>query len=64
MGGLGSNKGAILGGFIIGILESMTAGYIHSGLKDAVALIILLLILFFRPAGIFISKTMMQLRKF
>ncbi|MFZ3136808.1 MAG: branched-chain amino acid ABC transporter permease [Thermodesulfovibrionales bacterium] len=64
MGGLGTNRGAVLGGFIIGILESMTAGYIHSGLKDAVALIILLLILFFKPAGIFVSKTMHQLRKF
>jgi len=64
MGGLGSNRGAVIGGFIIGILESMTAGYIHSGLKDAIALIILLLILFFRPAGIFVSKTMLQLRKF
>ncbi|MEW6586760.1 MAG: branched-chain amino acid ABC transporter permease [Nitrospirota bacterium] len=64
MGGLGSNRGAVLGGFIIGILESMTAGYVHSGLKDAVALIILLLILFFKPAGLFVSKTMLQLRKF
>lgn len=64
MGGLGSNRGAVLGGFIIGILESMTAGYIHSGVKDAVALIIMLLILFFKPAGIFVSKTILQLRKF
>jgi branched-chain amino acid transport system permease protein len=64
MGGLGTNRGAVIGGFIIGILESMTAGYIHSGLKDAVALIILLLILFFKPAGIFVSKAMHQLRKF
>jgi branched-chain amino acid transport system permease protein len=64
MGGLGSNRGAVLGGFIIGILESMTAGYIHSGLKDAVALIILLLILFLKPAGLFVSKAMLQLRKY
>ena len=64
MGGLGSNRGAVLGGFIIGILESMTAGYIHSGLKDAVALVILLLILFFKPAGLFVSKAMLQLRKY
>lgn len=64
MGGLGSNRGAVIGGFIIGILESMTAGYVHSGLKDAVALVIMLLILFFKPAGIFVSKTMIQLRKF
>jgi len=64
MGGLGSNRGAVLGGFIIGILESMTAGYIHSGSKDAVALVILLLILFIKPSGIFVSKAMMQLRKY
>lgn len=64
MGGLGSNRGAVIGGFLIGILESMIAGYLHSGLKDAVALIILLLILFFKPAGIFVSKSMMELRKF
>jgi branched-chain amino acid transport system permease protein len=35
MGGLGTNRGAVIGGFIIGILESMTAGYLHSGMKDA-----------------------------
>jgi branched-chain amino acid transport system permease protein len=64
MGGLGSNRGAVLGGFIIGVLESMTAGYVHSGSKDAVALVILLLILFFKPAGIFVSKTMLQMRKY
>ena len=64
MGGLGSNRGAVIGGFMIGVLESMTAGYIHSGSKDAVALIILLLILFFKPAGIFVSKTVLQLRKY
>ena len=64
MGGLGSNRGAVLGGFIIGVLESMTAGYIHSGSKDAVALVILLLILFLKPSGIFVSKAMMQLRKY
>jgi len=64
MGGLGSNRGAVLGGFLIGVLESMTAGYIHSGSKDAVALVILLLILFLKPSGLFVSKTMLQLRKF
>jgi branched-chain amino acid transport system permease protein len=64
MGGLGSNRGAVLGGFIIGVLESMTAGYLHSGLKDAVALVILLMLLFLRPAGLFVSKTMLELRKF
>ncbi|MFQ3573020.1 MAG: branched-chain amino acid ABC transporter permease [Thermodesulfovibrionales bacterium] len=64
MGGLGRGRGSVLGGFIIGVLESMTAGYLHSGAKDAVALIILLVILFFRPAGIFGSKTVADLRRF
>ncbi|MGO9377271.1 MAG: branched-chain amino acid ABC transporter permease [Dissulfurispiraceae bacterium] len=64
MGGLGRGRGAIIGGFSIGILESMTAGYIHSGLKDAVALIILLFVLFLKPAGILGSSTAARLRKF
>ncbi|MCL4476916.1 MAG: branched-chain amino acid ABC transporter permease [Nitrospirae bacterium] len=64
MGGLGRGRGAVIGGFVLGILESMTAGYIHSGLKDAVALVIMLAILFFKPAGIFGSATMARLRKF
>lgn len=64
MGGLGRGRGSVLGGFIIGILESMTAGYIHSGLKDAVALVIMLAVLFFRPAGLFGSKELLRLRKF
>ncbi len=64
LGGLGSSRGAVIGGFTIGVLESMTAGYIHSGLKDAVALVILLLVLFYKPAGIFGSSSVTQLRKF
>ena len=64
MGGLGRGRGSVLGGFLIGILESMTAGYIHSGLKDAVALLIMLAVLFFRPAGLFGSKTALRMRKF
>ncbi len=64
MGGLGRGRGAVIGGFVLGILESLTAGYIHSGLKDAVALIIMLFILFFKPAGIFGSAQIARLRKF
>lgn len=64
LGGLGRSRGAVIGGFTIGILESMTAGYIHSGIKDAVALVILLIVLFYKPAGIFGSSTAAQLRKF
>lgn len=64
MGGLGRGRGAVIGGFILGILEALTAGYIHSGIKDAVALIIMLFILFFRPAGILGSTQVARLRKF
>lgn len=52
LGGLGSGMGAVIAGFIIGIMESMGAGFISSGYKDAIALILLLLVLFFRPTGL------------
>lgn len=52
LGGLGSNPGAILGGLVIGVAESLSSGYVSSGYKDAVAFLILLLMLYFRPAGI------------
>ncbi len=52
LGGWGKNSGAILGGFILGIAESVSVAFIPSGYKDAVAFIILLLILHFRPKGI------------
>lgn len=64
MGGLGRGRGAVVGGFTLGVLESLTAGYIHSGLKDAVALLIMLFILFLKPAGIFGKAEIMRLRKF
>lgn len=64
MGGLGRSRGAVAGGFSLGILESLTAGYIHSGFKDAVALLIMLFILFVRPAGIFGRAEVARLRKF
>lgn len=63
LGGLGSNWGVMAGGFLLGILESMIAGYIHSGLKDAIALFLLLLMLLFRPAGLFQSAKTLNLRK-
>ena len=52
LGGWGKNSGAILGGFILGIVESISVAFIPSGYKDAVAFVILLLILYFRPKGI------------
>lgn len=52
LGGWGKNSGAILGGFLLGILESLSIAFIPSGYKDGVAFAILLLILYFRPKGI------------
>ncbi len=53
LGGLGSPIAAVGGGLILGVLESLTAGYINPTYKDAVALVVLLLVLFVRPQGLF-----------
>ncbi len=52
LGGWGKNSGAILGGFVLGIVESLSLAFIPSGYKDGVAFFTLLLILYFRPKGI------------
>jgi len=52
IGGLGSIPGAIIGGFSLGIFESLGAGLISSDFKDAIAFVILLAVLFIRPSGI------------
>lgn len=64
LGGLGVGYGAVVAGLVIGILESLTAGLIHSGFKDAVALMILLFILCFKPSGIFGSEEVSKIKKF
>ncbi len=53
VGGLGKPMGAIAGGLIVGIAEAMTAGYISSAYKDAVAFIIIIAVLMLLPNGIF-----------
>ncbi len=52
LGGYGNFAGAILGGFMLGLLESLGAGLVSSQYKDAIAFLVLLLVLFFRPTGI------------
>jgi len=56
MGGLGSFWGGIFGGIILGVSESFFASIFPSGYKDAMAFLIILLILFFRPQGILGKK--------
>ncbi len=64
LGGLGSAPGAIVAGFIIGILESMGAGLVSSGYKDAIALLVLLIVLWVKPSGLFGSAEENSLKKF
>lgn len=53
LGGLGNPFGAAAGGLILGVLESLGAGYLSSAYKNAFTFIILLLFLFVRPTGLF-----------
>jgi len=52
LGGLGNPVGAVVGGLILGLTESLTAGYVSSVYKDAVSLVLLLAILLSRPQGL------------
>jgi len=53
VGGLGNVGGALAAGLLLGVLEVLTAGYLASGLKEAVAFSVLVLVLWTRPAGLF-----------
>ncbi len=53
LGGLGSAFGAVAGGLLVGILEAMIAGYVSSAYKDAVPFVLIIVILLFRPQGLF-----------
>ena len=64
LGGLGNGVGAVVAGLLIGILESLGAGLISSGYKDAIALLVLLLVLFVKPSGIFGVSEASKLKEF
>lgn len=52
LGGIGNIPGAMLGGFMLGLLESLCSAYISSEYKDLFAFIILILVLIVRPTGL------------
>lgn len=53
LGGIGNVPGAVIGGLVIGIIESFVAGSQFSNYRDAIAFVILIVILLFRPSGLF-----------
>lgn len=52
VGGWGSSSGAIVGGLTVGIAESLASGFLPGGYRSAVAYVLLIIILYFRPSGI------------
>ena len=52
LGGIGNIPGAVIGGLLIGVIEAFVGGSSFSSYRDAIAFVILVLILLFRPAGL------------
>ena len=57
LGGMGNPKGALVGGLLLGLMEALTAGYLSSHYKDAVAFVVILALLSLKPQGLFGTKT-------
>tara|TARA_B100000780_G_scaffold106197_1_gene74337 strand:+ start:2631 stop:3503 length:873 start_codon:yes stop_codon:yes gene_type:complete len=56
LGGLGNIVGATLGGFILAVVEELGAGYISSGYRDAMSFLLIIIVLVYRPTGLFAQK--------
>ncbi len=56
LGGIGVLHGSLIGGLVVGLLETFVAGYISAGYKDAIAFIIMIMVLIIRPTGLFGKK--------
>lgn len=52
LGGLGSIPGAIVGGLVLGVSESLATGFISSAYKDVIAFLVMIIVLLFRPEGL------------
>jgi branched-chain amino acid transport system permease protein len=56
IGGFNNSRGALLGGVIVGVCENLAAAYISAAYKDAVALILFMLVILFKPQGLLGKK--------
>jgi branched-chain amino acid transport system permease protein len=52
LGGIGNVRGAMLGGLVLGVVESLAITFINPAFKDAIAFVVLILVLTFRPGGL------------
>ena len=60
MGGYGNLYGAIVGGVLLGLIETLTASYLSSAYKDMIAYALLLIFLFVKPTGIFNERAITE----
>ena len=60
LGGIGNLPGSVIGGLIVGILETMATSVLGGSYRDAVAFIILILVLIFKPNGLFGEKEIVK----
>jgi len=56
LGGMGSMTGALLGGLLIGLVETLSGFFIDTGLKQAIYFAVFIMVLMFRPTGLFGQK--------
>ncbi len=64
LGGLGNNVAAIIGGLVLGMLESLSVSLLPNAYKDAISISVLLIILFIKPSGLFGKKEESSLKEF
>ena len=58
IGGFNNSRGALLGGVIVGVCENLAAAYISPSYKDAVALVLFMVVILFKPQGLMGTKEM------
>jgi len=53
IGGFDSPRGAIMGGLLLGLAESLSAAYVSSAMKNCISFLLLFVVLMWRPDGLF-----------